>query len=331
MRMPNGYGSIIKLPGKRRAPYGVRVTVEWADNKQVRKYIGYYSTKSEAIRALAEYNANPYDIDSKKITLLDVWERWKEEEYEEGSKSAQSAWRAGFSHCEPIKAMRIHDIKYVHLKDIMKDKGPSTQAQIKGICSKLFKYAIKNEWTDKNPALHMSIKGKDEKKKPKKTFTEEEIQEIWDKVDEDEFYETLLILLYTGMRITEMLEIKQENVHGDYMIGGKKSDAGTDRIIPLHRKIRKFIKKRLDGNKWLFHNEDGKPIDYQAYRSEFMKRIDGHTIHETRHTFISRMHTAGVNEIIIKIISGHALPDITSKVYIHKEVEELLDAVHHLT
>lgn len=329
MRFPNSYGSIIKLSGKRRRPYGVRVTVGWKDEKQVRKYIGYYSTKSEAIQALAEYNANPYDIDSKKITFQEVWEHWKAAEYDEGTRSSQSAWRSGYSHCEPIYTMRLHDIKYTHIKDLLKDKGGSTQSQIKGICSKLFKHAIKMEWTDKNPALHVEIKK--DKPKEKKTFTEAEIVELWEKVEEDEFYESVLILLYTGMRITEMLEIKQANVFADYMIGGKKTDAGIDRIIPLHRKIRKFIKKRLDGGEFLFPGEDGGFMDYHAYRNEFMKRIDGHTIHETRHTFASRMHTAGVNEITLKMIIGHAQNDITSKVYIHKQKDELLKAVHRLT
>ena len=72
-------------------------------------------------------------------------------------------------------------------------------------------------------------------------------------------------------------------------------------------------------------------MDYHTYRNEFLKRIDGHTIHETRHTFASRMHTAGVNEITLKMIIGHAQNDITSKVYIHKQKDELLKAVHRLT
>lgn len=327
MKMPNKYGSVIKLSGKRRNPYGVRVTIGWDGKKQIRKYIGYYRTKSEAIQALAEYNANPYDIDAKKITFQEVWEHWKKDEYENGTRSSQSAWRSGYSHCEPIYNMRLMDIKYVHIKDLLTGKGGSTQSQIKGICSKLFKHAIKMEWTDKNPALLVEVKK--EKPKEKKVFTEDEIQAIWDKVEEDEFYESVLILLYTGLRITELLEIRQKNVFADYMIGGKKTDAGTDRIIPLHKRIRKFIKKRLNGDEYLYQDGEGF-MDYHAYQREFVKRIGNHTIHETRHTFASRMHTAEVNEVTLKMIMGHAQSDITSQVYIHKQKDELLKAVHRL-
>lgn len=33
MRLPNGYGSVTKLSGKRRKPYVARVTVGWTTDK----------------------------------------------------------------------------------------------------------------------------------------------------------------------------------------------------------------------------------------------------------------------------------------------------------
>lgn len=51
MRLPNGYGSITKLSGKRRKPYAVKVTKEWTDDgKQVQKYLGYYESRAKAIK-----------------------------------------------------------------------------------------------------------------------------------------------------------------------------------------------------------------------------------------------------------------------------------------
>lgn len=321
----------MKLSGNRRKPYGLRVTVEWKDGKQVRKYVGYYETKMDAIQALAQYNMNPHDLSNKPMTFKDVWEHWKQNEYEKGSRSAQSAWRAGFGHCEPIHDMNIDDIRFIHLDELLQGKGASTQSQIKGIASKLFKHAIKYEWTERNPAMHLEIRKRNDKKKPKNVFTEEEIEKLWLDAEKDEFLETVLILLYTGMRVTEMLEIKQSNVHGDHMIGGKKTDAGKDRIIPIHHRIRPFIEKRLDGGEWLIHDDKGNPMDYHRFQRPFAKRFDNHTIHETRHTFISRMHTAGVNDVTLKIIVGHSQNDITSSVYIHKQADELVKAVNLLT
>lgn len=68
MKLPNGYGSVYKLSGKRRNPYIVRKTTGWtideATNTAKQQYItiGYYPTRAKALEALANYNANPYDI-----------------------------------------------------------------------------------------------------------------------------------------------------------------------------------------------------------------------------------------------------------------------------
>lgn len=76
MRLPNGFGNVSKLPGNRRKPYRVRVTVGWETDetagtiKQKFKTIGYYETKEEGLIALSNYHQNPYDMDSSKIILL---------------------------------------------------------------------------------------------------------------------------------------------------------------------------------------------------------------------------------------------------------------------
>ena len=70
MRLPNGYGSISKLPGNRRNPWRVRITTGWAFDESTQKAkqqyatIGYYPSKQSALQALAAYNTNPYDLDA---------------------------------------------------------------------------------------------------------------------------------------------------------------------------------------------------------------------------------------------------------------------------
>ncbi len=67
MRLPNGYGSVTKLSGNRRKPYLARITRGWITDQtgktiQNRVPIGTFKTKKEALQALAEYGASPYDI-----------------------------------------------------------------------------------------------------------------------------------------------------------------------------------------------------------------------------------------------------------------------------
>ena len=60
MRLPNGYGSVVKQSGKRRKPYIVRKTAGYhydaEKDRQVQDYIiiGYAKTKAEGLRMLAE-------------------------------------------------------------------------------------------------------------------------------------------------------------------------------------------------------------------------------------------------------------------------------------
>ena len=71
MRLPNGYGGVTKLSGRRRKPYMVRKTIGWhideKTDKKVQDYvvIGYAATKSEALQMLAEAQVDQTTI--KKI------------------------------------------------------------------------------------------------------------------------------------------------------------------------------------------------------------------------------------------------------------------------
>ena len=110
MRLPNGYGTIYKLSGKRRRPYIVRKTIGWDDNsKQLYQTIGYYESRPAAIAALADYNRNPYDIEASSITFSEVYEKWLERRASKLSISNLRGYRAAYNLSEPIYATRFID------------------------------------------------------------------------------------------------------------------------------------------------------------------------------------------------------------------------------
>ena len=82
MRLPNGYGGVVKLSGARRRPYAARITTGWYYNdqtgKRVQRYqiLGYAATRAEALQILAHYNDYPIDGASLKLTFADIYERW---------------------------------------------------------------------------------------------------------------------------------------------------------------------------------------------------------------------------------------------------------------
>ena len=159
-----------------------------------------------------------------------------------------------------------------------------------------------------------------------------------------DYIDTILILIYTGLRITELLEIEIDNVHIEeqYMRGGIKTEAGINRVIPLHKKIIPLIKKYYDhskkiGCKYLIANSMGNQIQYSNYRREkwdkMMEQLEfnkDHRPHDTRHTFATRMDRTPANKLCIKRIMGHASTDITNKVYTRKDIQDLIEAVNYL-
>ena len=76
-------------------------------------------------------------------------------------------------------------------------------------------------------------------------------------------------------------------------------------------------------------------MTYDKYRSRFnkvMKRLNlKHYPHETRHTFITQAKACAVDEYILKLIVGHAIADITEKVYTHRTIEQLKNEMKKIT
>ena len=68
-------------------------------------------------------------------------------------------------------------------------------------------------------------------------------------------------------------------------------------------------------------------MTYDKYRGRFKKVMNrlkmNHHPHETRHTFITKAKSCNVDEYILKLIVGHAIEDITEKVYTHRTIEQL--------
>lgn len=339
MRNPNGFGTVVNLGKKRRRPYGVRITSGWTDDgKQKFKYISYHEKKTEAILALAEFNKNPYDLDSARITFKEIYEKWSEVEYRTLSDSSVKGYKSVFKHCSGIHDKVFKELKKTHLQGVIDEiEAPSSAELCKFLFMKLYKFGLENDIVEKDYSKFVKLPKKPAVKK-KVPFTQEEIDLLWKNINYIKYADFTLILLYTGMRIGELLDIKKEDIHLEdrYMIGGKKTEAGINRIIPLHKRIVPLIEKRMNEspNEWLFINKRGAKLQYSPFMkyhwSNLMQDLHAeHTPHDTRHTFISEMNRLNINTITVKRIVGHSNADVTEG-YTHKYISELLEAVDKL-
>ena len=147
----------------------------------------------------------------------------------------------------------------------------------------------------------------------------------------------MLVFLYSGWRISELLGLRREDVDLEIgaMKGGVKTRSGKGRIVPIHSKIFSMVKRRYDeGNEYLFAHE-GKGISsgtYYKFWNEIMGNLDmKHTPHECRHTFRSWLDSADANKVCIDRIMGHASANTGERIYTHKSIEELKAAIELIT
>lgn len=339
MKNANGYGSVIKLGGKRRKRYAVRLTVGWTeDGKQIFKYLGYYASSKEAKAALAGYHSAPVDLKTMGITFEELYGEWSREKFEKISDSAIASYKVAFGKCNSLFNVRFSDLRKTHLQKIVDTQGStSTKKQVKSLFGQLYKYAVENDVTHKDYSKYVEIVAETPLTE-KSTFSNSEIESLWVNLWKVRNTDVALILLYTGMRINELFNLKKENVFLEekYLIAGSKTQAGKNRIIPICEKILPIIEYHLNANtsEWLLVNTRGNKIQYATFIKRqwdvTMQKLEmDHTPHETRHTFISNLDSLGVNPMVTKRIVGHADSNVTER-YTHKNLPEMLEAVNRL-
>lgn len=335
MKNPNGYGSVFKLGGNRRRPWCARVTVGWSDDgKQKYKNIGYYEEREEAMIALAQYNCDPYDLDSNRITFEEVYEKWSEEKFPKISKSNVYGHKASFGKCKMLHKMKFKMIRKAHMQRIINENehlSSITRKKIKTLFMQMYDFALENDIVQKNYAQFVDI-GEETKTLERKPFTPDEIEKLWANLDKP-YVDTLLIMIYSGMRIGELLILTPDDVNLEerIIIGGIKTKAGKKRAIPIHHKILPLIESKMN-QKYLVQSPWAKKFTHENYNKNHFKPLMkelgmNHLPHDCRHTCATMLNNVGANPIIVKKILGHALKDVTEKVYTHKTNQQLVETI----
>lgn len=350
MRLPNGMGSVYKLSGNRRKPWAARKTTGWrtVPGKQraypVYDFVGYYATRREAMTALVEYNRDPYDLNATKITFAEVYDRWAERKFTEVSDSNVKGYKAAYSICAPLYNLRFVDLKLDHFQKVADESGKNspTLKKWKSLISQLYEYAVIHEIVpqSKNIAQYIDIKrAGNPNALNRKPFTKKEIKKLWDCKGTNEYVSIILILIYTGVRIGELLALKKEDVHLDnrwFFVRQSKTESGI-RAVPIAEKIVPFFEMWMEKNKceYVLSTSCGRCFDYRNYYDSYWTPLVesmgmDHKPHDARHTCVSLLTVSGVSDKVIKKIVGHKGQGITEAVYTHFEIAELIDAINRI-
>jgi integrase len=204
-----------------------------------------------------------------------------------------------------------------------------------------FNLALKEwEWVKENPVTKV------------KMLKEAQPRDRWLTIDEEKTLMEILSLqikdlvvcaLNTGMRLSEMLELKWKDVdlsRGEITIVHSKN--GLKRTIPMNEIVvelliskYKFRVPTLPKCDLVFPNKAGRVWDKckvgKLFRLACKKGgIENFRFHDLRHTFASRLVQARVDLYEIQKLLGHKSPMMTQR-YAHLAIENLRDAVSKLT
>lgn len=317
----NGQGTVVKLQGNRRRPWAIRKIIGWKDDgRPMIKYVSYHKTKREAEKALNAFNDDPYTITSK--TVSEIYEEWYALQEPKKAQSTLAGYRSSYKHLEPLYDTKMRDIDRETLQRFYDGLNINKYAfnLTVGMLGMLTEYAVKRgimpmSALNLNKSILMPDR-KEKKQQPRDVISKDDLDRLWELKDTNEYARITLVYIYTGMRFSELRNLKDENCHDNYVeIKDAKTPAGI-RSVPLSDKVQSLL-----------------PIIRIPARSTFAtyykELLPNHVIHDTRHTFVSMMTEAGVDERIIQAIVGHK-PKTVTDIYTHISINIMLEAVNRL-
>lgn len=344
MRLPNGFGQITELKNRRlRNPFRAMVTVgkpeEGRPICKLLQPVAYFKTYNEAYKALLIYNSSKSVISN--LTVKELHDEWFEQ-YKDGVAigtvaSMNNAW--GFVNIKDIKIsmVRTSDIRDCIERD---EIAGSTKKIMKILLNLMFDYALRMEYIDHNCVSTYKIPKNVTKKladnyKAHKDYTPDEISMLWEHSSEVT-PRLILIQIYSGWRPIELVNLKLENINikDGYMIGGTKTKSGTNRMVPIHSKIKGLVEEAMTyassiGLKTLCKSYDAMSYSFKKMKDELNISRD-HSLHDGRVTFVTLAKESGVDEYAIKRIVGHSIADLTERVYTRRTFAWLKEEIEKI-
>lgn len=338
MKRANGTGSVYKMKHKAlRKPYRAVVTLGYGpDGRAHRKALGSFATQKEAYQALARYE--PAEA-KKALTFGECIEmRLKNAEREGLSEARIQQYGRLKRMCAPLADRPMRDIRASDVQAFFDDSdmAQATLKHRKGLFTSIGALAVKLDAIPRNYFSDIVISKHARPVREMHIYTPSEIRTIWEHRDSDTAKMTLLYI-YTGARLRELTRMPIADVHiaDRYMVGGEKTKAGKNRVIPIADCVLPFAdylytRSAEKGSPYLFGGVSG--FAYYKRLRIFLANLDlpKHHPHESRHTFISMCSNAGVDPVLIKRIVGHAGADITESIYTHKNTQQYIEAVNRL-
>ena len=330
-RRPKGSGTVIKLSGKRARPFQARKIV---DGKRIS--LGTFETKTEALLYIEKYQTNELSK-LHNATVEDIFNMLLEQNEEHLTKSGRTNYISGFKYLEPIKGMKMRNIKTAHIQQAInkaaeKGVGFATWKKIQNVASLMCQIAMANDLINKNYAQLVKLPQVEDKKE-KPSFSPSQLKVMWQLWEKDEIITAILAMCYNGLRINEFLDLKKDHVDLNERIIyalGSKTKAGKNRIIAIPEDVLPIYQKLMTSEgEWLFPSPSGKRFDAKNFRDRcFYKTLEKYNLHicentpdlkitphSCRHTYAALCVTNDLNKKATMDLMGHSKYSTTVQLY----------------
>lgn len=208
-----------------------------------------------------------------------------------------------------------------------------------GTLRTIFNLAIKQRYLDHNPIKEVGFLKPDDSKK-RRFLTEAECERLL-RACEPELYPIFFVLLHTGMRKGELINLEWKDV--DFKGGVIKIQRkpfwvpkAGEREIPMSREVAAILEEVPRSSHFVFPNKGGERLDSNFFRTQLI-RIARNTgiydltqIHSLRHTFASQLLMRGVDLPTVQKLMGHSKIE-TTMIYSHQTAGHLRAAIEKLS
>jgi integrase len=336
VKLPRGCGSVIYIQRNKNKPYCAR-RFRNNDEKGNPRYhiVGSYKTRGEAVKALLDnINKSPLDLDNAKKTFAEIYTIWYEGEAQLMSSETQRVYRGIFKKCESLHNRVYSDITATEMQKLISGTPSAVvQTRLKVLLSKLDNVADSMDIIIKHRSKFTKA-STPHPVKPRVPLTDKEVSTLLEHRDDRHMY-TVLLLLYTGFRIGELVNVKKSDVDLKNLIiyGGNKTHAGKGRTIPIHPQIEGIVSHLMaEQGEYLIESKNGKKQQMDVFRNNFKEVIAPycerpHIPHECRHAFRTRLDTMCANRVCIDLLMGHQPANPGERVYCHKTPAQLREAI----
>ena len=332
MKLPNGFGTIVKYTDKpRRRPYVVKKTI---DGRQ--RIVGRFETHADALAFLVDYNKQPA-IYGNAITFSEIYSLMARERYPKLAETTRRNYESAYKHCSMLYTKRFIELKISDYQNVINNitAGYATQKKCRQLIHHIYTYAIKYDIIPAAADVSQYIDiAPRTVKYPKRPFNTRQINRVKRLAVSDPWAMCVVMMCYSGVRTGEFLAVRKTDVklrQRYFIVRDSKTEAGRNRPVPISRKALPYFDYWMQTAGQYLINDNGNPLTYHKFRRLFDRVMTAsrcrHTPHECRHTLATWLDNAGANETAVKRILGHASQGVTKSVYTHKSLHELKRAI----